>query len=102
VAGRYEEIFAPEMMAPNPSYHFHAGGMNAKLEGQNNVKSLYRAWAETSQCIFERPRCLQMHRPRPNYLKSLRMLGAVAALCAHRADESHQTRLTRMSPPEGT
>lgn len=55
VAGRYEEIFAPEMMAPNPSYHFHAGGMNAKLEGQNNVEGLYRAWAETSQCIFEKP-----------------------------------------------
>jgi hypothetical protein len=55
MAGRYEEIFAPEMMAPNPSYHFHAGGMNAKLEGQNNVEGLYRAWAETSQCIFEKP-----------------------------------------------
>jgi aspartate oxidase len=54
VAGRYEEIFAPEMMAPNPSYHFHAGGMNAKLEGQNNVEGLYRAWVETSQCIFEK------------------------------------------------
>jgi hypothetical protein len=52
VAGRYEEIFAPEMMAPNPNYHFHAGGMNAKLEGQDNVKSLYRMWAQTNQCIF--------------------------------------------------
>jgi hypothetical protein len=52
VAGRYDEIFAPEMMAPNPSYHFHAGGMNAKLEGQGNVKSLYRMWAETNQSIF--------------------------------------------------
>jgi hypothetical protein len=52
VAGRYEEIFAPEMMAPNPCYHFQAEGMRAKLEGQDAVKSLYRMWAETNQSIF--------------------------------------------------
>jgi hypothetical protein len=52
VAGRYEEIFAPEMMAPNPCYHFHAEGMSARLEGQEAVKSLYRMWAETNQSIF--------------------------------------------------
>jgi hypothetical protein len=27
-------------------------GMNAKLEGQDGVKSLYRMWAETNQSIF--------------------------------------------------
>ncbi len=52
VAGRYEEIFAPEMMAQTPTYHFRAGGINAKLEGQDAVKSLYRMWAETNQSIF--------------------------------------------------
>jgi hypothetical protein len=52
VAGRYEEIFAPEMMAPNPSYHFHYGAGAADLKGQENVKSLYRVWAETNQSIF--------------------------------------------------
>jgi hypothetical protein len=52
VAGRYEEIFAPDMMTPNPCYHFHVSGMNAKLEGQEAVKSLYRTWAETNQSIF--------------------------------------------------
>jgi hypothetical protein len=52
VAGRYEEIFAPEMMAPNPCYHFVAEGMNAKLEGQEAVKILCRMWAETNQSIF--------------------------------------------------
>ncbi|HLH87515.1 MAG TPA: hypothetical protein VKX28_03575 [Xanthobacteraceae bacterium] len=52
VAGRYEEIFAPDMMVQNPSYHFQAGGMDAKLEGQENVKSLYRTWADTNQSIF--------------------------------------------------
>jgi hypothetical protein len=52
VAGRYEEIFAPEMMAPEPCYHFHANAVNAKLEGQEAVKSLYRMWAQTNQSIF--------------------------------------------------
>src|SRR6516225_875698 len=52
VAGRYEEIFAPDMMVPNPCYHFKAEGMNTKLEGQEAVKSLYRTWAETNQSIF--------------------------------------------------
>ncbi|MGO9631676.1 MAG: hypothetical protein ACLPXW_22150 [Xanthobacteraceae bacterium] len=52
VAGRYEEIFAPEMMSPNPCYHFQAEGMRAKLEGQEAVKSLYRLWADTNQSIF--------------------------------------------------
>jgi hypothetical protein len=52
VAGRYEEIFAPEMMAQNPCYHFEAEGMHARLEGQEAVKSLYRMWAETNQSIF--------------------------------------------------
>jgi hypothetical protein len=52
VAGRYEEIFAPDMMVPSPCYHFKAEGMNTKLEGQEAVKSLYRMWAETNQSIF--------------------------------------------------
>ena len=52
VAGRYEEIFAPEMMVPNPVYHFHAGSTPADLRGQGNVKGLYHMWAETNQSIF--------------------------------------------------
>jgi hypothetical protein len=52
IAGRYEEIFAPEMMSANPAYHMHADNTNATLIGQENVKNLYRMWAETNQCIF--------------------------------------------------
>lgn len=52
VAGRYEEIFAPEMMNMHPVYHFKAAGNDATLAGQDNVKSLYRFWAETNQSIF--------------------------------------------------
>jgi hypothetical protein len=52
VAGRYEEIFAPDMMSMEPVYHMHADGTDAVLRGQDEVKSLYRMWAETNQSIF--------------------------------------------------
>ena len=40
------------MMSAQPAYHMHADGTNAVLEGQEQVKSLYRLWAETNQSIF--------------------------------------------------
>jgi hypothetical protein len=48
VAGRNEEIFAPDMMSMDPVYHFHYGGNDVVLRGQDQVKSLYRMWAETN------------------------------------------------------
>lgn len=50
VAGRWEEIFSPNMMNPKPEYHFSQAGVHAK--GQAAVKSLYRMWADTDQSIF--------------------------------------------------
>jgi hypothetical protein len=52
IAGRYEEIFAPDMMVENPVYHFHALGLTARLEGQDQVKALYTQWAKTGECVF--------------------------------------------------
>lgn len=52
MAGRYEEIFAPDMMVEKPAYHFRANKTNANLEGQEAVKRLYHMWAETNQSIF--------------------------------------------------
>jgi len=52
VAGRYEEIFAPDMMGMDPVYHFNQAGNEMVLRGQDQVKSLYRMWAETNQSIF--------------------------------------------------
>jgi len=52
VAGRYEEIFAPEMMSMHPRYVFKVAGNDATLTGQDSVKALYRFWAETNQSIF--------------------------------------------------
>jgi hypothetical protein len=52
MAGRYKEIFAPDMMVEHPVYHFHALGISTKLDGRGAVMELYRQWAETDQCIF--------------------------------------------------
>jgi hypothetical protein len=52
IAGRYEDIFMPDMLADNPVYHFHALGINAKLVGEEAVKSLYTLWARTDQSIL--------------------------------------------------
>lgn len=52
-AGRFEEIFAPEMTVEHPVYRFHMLGRPAiKLEGREQVEPLYRLWAETNQSIF--------------------------------------------------
>jgi hypothetical protein len=52
IAGRYEEIFAPEMMVEHPVYHFSALGIKTKLDGAAAVKGLYGMWAQTHQSIF--------------------------------------------------
>ncbi|QFY09173.1 hypothetical protein GBF35_23135 [Nonomuraea phyllanthi] len=51
IAGRYEEIFAPDMMVEDPVYHFHALGINTTLEGQDAIRNLYRTWSETGECV---------------------------------------------------
>jgi hypothetical protein len=52
-AGRFEEIFAPEMMVEHPVYRFNMIDQPAmKLEGREEIEPLYRLWAETDQSIF--------------------------------------------------
>ena len=52
MAGRYQEIFAPEMTVENPIYHFNMLGQTLTLEGAEAVKAVYAEWTETAQCIF--------------------------------------------------
>jgi hypothetical protein len=52
IAGRYEEIFAEDMMVENAVYHFHFGGISTKLVGHDAIRGLYRLWTETNQTIF--------------------------------------------------
>jgi hypothetical protein len=52
-AGRYEEIFTPEMTVERPVYRFNMLGQPAMtLEGREQVEPVYRLWAETNQSIF--------------------------------------------------
>jgi hypothetical protein len=52
-AGRFEEIFAPEMTVEHPVYRFNLLGQPAMiLEGREQVEPVYRLWSETNQSIF--------------------------------------------------
>ncbi|WFR73527.1 hypothetical protein P9209_07745 [Prescottella defluvii] len=52
MAGRFEEIFEPEMTVENPVYRFEYLGQKLRLEGAEQVKAVDRAWSETDQCVF--------------------------------------------------
>lgn len=51
-AGRYMEIFEPEMTVEHPVYRFDVYGEQLKLEGREQVEAVYREWTETDQCVF--------------------------------------------------
>ena len=52
MAGRYKEIFAPEMTVEHPVYRFNLLGQIFTLNGREEVEAIYREWTETDQCIF--------------------------------------------------
>ena len=52
-AGRYPEIFTPEMTVEHPVYRFNmAGQPPMTLEGREQVEPVYALWAQTNQSIF--------------------------------------------------
>jgi hypothetical protein len=52
-AGRFDEIFTPEMTVEHPIYRFNMIGQPpTTLEGREQVEPMYRLWAETNQSIF--------------------------------------------------
>ena len=52
-AGRFEEIFTPEMTVEHPVYRFNmAGQPPLVLEGREPVEEVYRLWSQTDQTIF--------------------------------------------------
>jgi hypothetical protein len=52
-AGRFGEIFTPEMTVEHPIYRFNMIGQPpTTLEGREQVEPMYRLWAETNQSIF--------------------------------------------------
>jgi len=52
MAGRFEEIFAPEMTVEKPVYHFNLLGKTLTLDGAEAVQDVYREWTRTAQCVF--------------------------------------------------
>lgn len=52
MAGRYEEIFAPEMTVEHPVYRFDMLDEKLVLDGREQVMAVYADWAEKGQCIF--------------------------------------------------
>ncbi len=53
MAGRYREIFAPDMTVEHPVYRFDLIGQpRFTLDGREQVEAIYHDWTETDQCIF--------------------------------------------------
>jgi hypothetical protein len=52
MAGRWKDIFAPEMTVEHPVYHFNVFGINTVLDGADAVQAVYEEWSRTAQCIF--------------------------------------------------
>src|ERR1700722_8258511 len=52
-AGRFEEIFTPDMTVAHPVYRFNMiGHPPLTVNGRQQIEPLYRFWAETNQSIF--------------------------------------------------
>jgi len=52
MAGRWEEIFAPDMTVENPVYHFNMLGKTLTLDGAEAVQAVYDEWTRTDMCVF--------------------------------------------------
>lgn len=52
MAGRYKEIFTPEMTVDHPVYRFNMLDQVFTLDGREQVEATYREWTETDQSVF--------------------------------------------------
>jgi len=52
MSGQYDDVLADDMMVENPVYNLHALGFNTTITGKDNVRNLYKFWAETNQTVF--------------------------------------------------
>jgi hypothetical protein len=52
MAGRFEEIFTPDMTVEEPVYHFNLLETATTHAGAQAVKEVYRGWTDTDECIF--------------------------------------------------
>jgi hypothetical protein len=52
MSGMYDQVLSDDMMVENPVYNLHALGFNTTITGKENVRSLYKFWADTNQTVF--------------------------------------------------
>ena len=52
MAGRYTEIFVPEMTVDHPVYHFNLLDATFTLDGREQVEAIYHQWTESGQSVF--------------------------------------------------
>lgn len=51
-SGQYEAVLTDEMMNEHPIYTIRALGLDLKIDGRDEVRAMYRNWADTNQCVF--------------------------------------------------
>jgi hypothetical protein len=52
MSGRYDDVLSDDMMVESPVYNLHALGFNTTISGKENVRNLYKFWADTNQSVF--------------------------------------------------
>ena len=52
MSGQYDDVLSDDMMVETPVYNLHALGFNTTITGKENVRSLYKFWADTNQSVF--------------------------------------------------
>lgn len=51
-SGNYEDVLSDQMMSDHPTYTIRALGIDIMINGKDEVRTLYKNWAETNQCVF--------------------------------------------------
>jgi len=51
-SGQYDQVLTDDMMNEHPIYTIRALGLDMKIDGRDEVRTMYRNWAETNQCVF--------------------------------------------------
>ena len=51
-SGNYEAVLTDEMMSDHPQYTIRALGIDLTITGKDEVRTMYKNWAETNQCVF--------------------------------------------------
>jgi hypothetical protein len=52
MSGQYDDVLSDDMMVENPVYNLHALGFNTTITGKDNVRNLYKFWADTNKTVF--------------------------------------------------